>query len=164
MRHVLRINHNRLPHKLSSPARPGQKTSHPHHGLAHHCVGRNQHGVGIRSGHRVSEKLLSRPIVAYERKNMPIHPSMKELYPKNWPAISKRIRFERAGNRCEACGAENYQPHPETGSRVVLTIAHLDHNPAKQRRRQPGRALPEVSQHLRRAQAPCQPQALPAAF
>lgn len=55
---------------------------------------------------------------------------MKDLYPKNWPAISKRIRFERAGNKCEECGADNYRPHPETGSRVVLTVAHLDHNPA----------------------------------
>ena len=53
---------------------------------------------------------------------MPIHPSMKELYPKNWPAISKRIRFERAGNRCEWCDAENYKPHSQTGSRVVLTV------------------------------------------
>ena len=61
---------------------------------------------------------------------MPIHPSMRALYPKNWPAISRRIRFERAGNRCEWCGAENYRPHPETDSRVVLTVAHLDHSPA----------------------------------
>ena len=60
---------------------------------------------------------------------MPIHPSMKERYPKNWPAISKRIRFERAGNRCEWCDAENYKLHPQTGSRVVLTVAHLDHDP-----------------------------------
>ena len=60
---------------------------------------------------------------------MPIHPSMKDLYPKNWPAISRRIRFERAGNRCEWCDAENYRPHPQTGSRVVLTVAHLDHDP-----------------------------------
>ena len=29
---------------------------------------------------------------------IPIHPSMKDRYPKNWPAISKRIHFERAGN------------------------------------------------------------------
>ena len=49
-------------------------------------------------------------------------------YPANWKQISKRIRFERAGNRCEVCGAENYQPHPETGSRVVLTVAHLNHD------------------------------------
>lgn len=54
----------------------------------------------------------------------------KSLYPADWKAISKRIRFERAGGRCEFCGAENAQPHPLTGSKVVLTVAHLDHNPA----------------------------------
>ena len=27
--------------------------------------------------------------------------------------------------RCEWCGAVNYQPHPDTGSKVVLTIAHV---------------------------------------
>ena len=61
---------------------------------------------------------------------MPIHPSMKDRYPDDWPAISKRIRFERAGNRCEWCAAANGWPHPVTGSTVVLTVAHLDHDPA----------------------------------
>ena len=61
---------------------------------------------------------------------MPIHPDMKDCYPKNWDAISKRIRFERADNHCEVCGAENYQPHPETGSRVILSVGHLDHSPS----------------------------------
>ena len=56
---------------------------------------------------------------------MPFH---KERYPDNWKEISLRIRA-RAGGKCEFCGAENYQPHPITGSRVVLTVAHLDHNP-----------------------------------
>lgn len=28
-------------------------------------------------------------------------------YPKNWKEISKRIRFERAGNKCEWCGIPN---------------------------------------------------------
>ena len=60
---------------------------------------------------------------------MPIHPDMKDRYPDDWEDISRRIRFERAGNRCEHCGAENYKPHPVTGSRVVLTVAHLDHTP-----------------------------------
>ena len=60
---------------------------------------------------------------------MPIKPENKAKYPKDWKAISLRIR-ERAGNRCEFCGAENYQPHPVTGSKVILTVAHLDHNPA----------------------------------
>jgi hypothetical protein len=36
---------------------------------------------------------------------------------------------ERAGQRCEGCGAANHEPHPVTGSRVVLTVAHLDHQP-----------------------------------
>lgn len=64
---------------------------------------------------------------------MPITPDRLPLYPKNWAAISKRIRFERAQNRCEHCGAENHRPHPVTGSRVVLTVAHLNHDPADNR-------------------------------
>ena len=36
---------------------------------------------------------------------MPIRPELRALYPDDWPAISRRIRFERAGNRCEWCGA-----------------------------------------------------------
>lgn len=35
------------------------------------------------------------------------------------------MRFYRARNRCEWCGAENHQAHPVTGSRVVLTVAHV---------------------------------------
>ena len=60
---------------------------------------------------------------------MPIRPENKKRYPKNWKQISERIRFDRAGNRCEKCGAENYKPHPITGSKVILTVAHLDHTP-----------------------------------
>ena len=65
---------------------------------------------------------------------MPIRPENRARYPKDWPAISRRIR-ERAGNRCEGspafpeCRAVNGEPHPVTGSRVVLTVAHLDHQP-----------------------------------
>ena len=55
-------------------------------------------------------------------------PFVKERYPENWPAISRRIR-ERSDGRCEFCGAQNYEPHPVTRSRVVLTVAHLDHDP-----------------------------------
>lgn len=51
-----------------------------------------------------------------------------KLYHPNWKAISRRIRFERAQNKCEWCQAENYQPHPVTGSKVILTVAHIDHN------------------------------------
>jgi len=52
-------------------------------------------------------------------------PMKRELYPDNWEEISHRIRFERAGNRCEWCGAANGFPSPVTGSKVVLTVAHL---------------------------------------
>jgi len=54
---------------------------------------------------------------------MPIDYS--KYHPK-WKLISKLIRFKRAQNKCEWCGAENYQPHPITGSRVILTCAHID--------------------------------------
>ena len=46
-------------------------------------------------------------------------------YPENWKEIRKEI-LARAGNQCELCGAENGKPHWKTGSKVVLTIAHLD--------------------------------------
>jgi len=60
---------------------------------------------------------------------MPIRPENLGRYPRDWAAISRRIRFERAGGRCEWCGAAHGQPHPVTGSVVVLTVAHLNHTP-----------------------------------
>lgn len=45
-------------------------------------------------------------------------------YPDKWRAISLAIR-EREGWRCKWCGAENGKPNPATGSKVVLTVAHL---------------------------------------
>lgn len=65
---------------------------------------------------------------------MPIRPENRARYPKDWPEISARVRA-RAGNRCEGspafpdCRAENGKPHPETSSKVVLTVAHLNHLP-----------------------------------
>jgi hypothetical protein len=53
----------------------------------------------------------------------------RSLYPNDWEKISNRIRFERAGGVCEWCGAVHGALHPVTGSRVVLTVAHLDHDP-----------------------------------
>ena len=53
-------------------------------------------------------------------------PIDKTKYPPDWEAISSRIRFSRAQNRCEQCGAENYKPNPQTGKEVVLTVAHLN--------------------------------------
>lgn len=61
---------------------------------------------------------------------MPIRKEMRARYPSDWKLRSRFVREVRAGNRCEWCGAVNGQPHPETGSRVVLTTAHVyDHRP-----------------------------------
>ncbi|MCD0160312.1 hypothetical protein IHN63_03225 [Deinococcus sp. 6YEL10] len=65
---------------------------------------------------------------------MPIRPENRKLYPSNWKDLAASIR-ERAGNACEGipaypdCRAANHEPHPVTGSHVVLTTAHLDHDP-----------------------------------
>lgn len=56
---------------------------------------------------------------------MPIRPEMRKRYPRDWKLRSRFIRFYRAKNCCEWCGAENYQPHPVTGSTVILTVAHI---------------------------------------
>lgn len=58
---------------------------------------------------------------------MPIRPENKARYPKNWQEIRAKI-LERADNKCEFCGIPNYTIR-ENGSKVVLTIAHLDHVP-----------------------------------
>lgn len=71
---------------------------------------------------------------------MPIRPENRQRYPADWPAISVRIRNERASGRCECdgecrtghkgrCEALNGESQPVTGSVVVLTVAHLDHTP-----------------------------------
>ncbi len=39
---------------------------------------------------------------------MPIRLENKDRYPKDWPAISQQVR-ERAGQKCEKCGAPNGQ-------------------------------------------------------
>ena len=85
---------------------------------------------------------------------MPIRPEERARYPKDWPAISRRIR-EREGQRCKWCSAPNGReivrlksdpsrwyawPLPDPQTRhdsgtwsapvtVVLTVAHLDHTP-----------------------------------
>ena len=74
---------------------------------------------------------------------MPIRPSERARYPKDWRAISLAIR-ERAGQRCECegeCGLHRTNPGPRrcieingaigvhTRGKIVLTVAHLDHTP-----------------------------------
>jgi hypothetical protein len=56
---------------------------------------------------------------------MPIRPENRARYPKDWDLRSRFVRFVRARNRCEWCGATNGEPHPLTGSKVVLTAAHV---------------------------------------
>ena len=61
---------------------------------------------------------------------MPIREEMRARYPADWALRSRFVRVVRAGNRCEWCGAVNGEPHPVTGSDVVLTAAHVhDHRP-----------------------------------
>lgn len=70
----------------------------------------------------------------------PVRASEKARYPKDWKAISARIKFERAGGKCECeglCGLNHEGRCPNehggssnlTGAKVVLTTAHLDHIP-----------------------------------
>lgn len=83
---------------------------------------------------------------------MPIRPENRARYPKDWQRVVERIRT-RSGGRCEfrldhfnsvytaktpkvrtkRCSARNGKPHPLTGSMVVLTVAHLNHQPEDNR-------------------------------
>jgi hypothetical protein len=38
---------------------------------------------------------------------MPIRPEPRPLYPPRWRELSARVRFARAGGRCQGCG----RPH-----------------------------------------------------
>jgi hypothetical protein len=40
---------------------------------------------------------------------MPIRRELRPFYPPNWKELSHRVRFERAGGHCEACG----RPHAQ---------------------------------------------------
>ena len=65
---------------------------------------------------------------------MPIRPEMRDRYAKYWPVLSGFIRRARALAQCEWCGAVNGITHPVTGSKVVLTVAHVhDHRPENDR-------------------------------
>ena len=70
-------------------------------------------------------------------------PIDRTKYPPDWPAISRRIREERAAGRCECvgecardhggpgarCDELNRTPARAFRGRVVLTVAHLNHTP-----------------------------------
>lgn len=71
---------------------------------------------------------------------MPIRPENRDRYPANWPDIALAIK-QRADWRCECrgeCGRGTHEGrcpnvHKQaaygTGSRVILTVAHLNHTP-----------------------------------
>jgi hypothetical protein len=73
---------------------------------------------------------------------VPIRPENRHLYPPNWTAITYWVRFVRAAGRCECVGECGRGTHPGrcpnehegaaygTGNRVILTTAHLNHQPA----------------------------------
>lgn len=74
-------------------------------------------------------------------------PMDRSKYPKDWPQISRRIRFERAQGRCEWCDVPNYALRDnesliwveasdvdqhgepsfdlEAATMIILTVAHL---------------------------------------
>jgi 5-methylcytosine-specific restriction endonuclease McrA len=70
---------------------------------------------------------------------MPIRPEMRRKYPKEWKRISLEVRQYRAGWQCEMvtgfvrCEARQGQPHPITGSKVMLALCHLNHDPSDNR-------------------------------
>jgi hypothetical protein len=71
----------------------------------------------------------------------PIRAENRDRYPRNWAALSRWVKVDRAGGRCECegeCGRGTHdgrcpnvhgEPAYGTGSKVVLTTAHLDHTP-----------------------------------
>lgn len=63
---------------------------------------------------------------------MPIKPENRKRYPKTWKLISSYRRRVVARNRCERCDIENGTLN-ERGSRVVLTVAHLNDTPEDNR-------------------------------
>ena len=75
---------------------------------------------------------------------MPIRPENLARYPANWAAVIVPRITQRSGYRCECtghcgiahgptgkerCEARGDQWHPVTGSMVVLTVMHLNHQP-----------------------------------
>lgn len=73
---------------------------------------------------------------------MPVSREKQKLYPggsltsRLWKDLQDWVRA-RSGNRCEGspkypqCRAFNGAKHPVTGSIVVLTVAHVAHDPSR---------------------------------
>lgn len=62
---------------------------------------------------------------------MPIRKELRHFYGAAWRKEIRPRILERENHRCKFCGRQN---HAIDGSaRIVLTIAHLNHNPADNR-------------------------------
>lgn len=73
----------------------------------------------------------------------PIRPENRHRYGDDWKEFSNHIRFVRAKGRCECegecgrgthdgrCPNRHKEPAYGTGSKVILTVAHLDHTPER---------------------------------
>ena len=70
----------------------------------------------------------------------PILAENRRRYPRNWRAISDHIRGVRAAGRCECagecglhhdrrCDERHGEPAKWAQGKIVLTVAHLDHEP-----------------------------------
>ena len=56
---------------------------------------------------------------------MPISRELAPGYPKDWGLRRRFILEHRSRGRCEWCGAADREPHPVTGSEVVLTLTQV---------------------------------------
>jgi len=65
---------------------------------------------------------------------MPVRPESRARYPANWKEIALKLKDD-VNWTCEGspaypdCRAEHGEDHPVTKSKVVLTVAHLNHTP-----------------------------------
>lgn len=50
------------------------------------------------------------------------------LYHPKWPLISRLVRFQRAGGKCERCSCQHARPHRSRGYKVHLATVHLNHD------------------------------------
>lgn len=60
-------------------------------------------------------------------------PIDRRRYHRRWSLISRLVRYRRALNRCEHCGARGGTDHPITGKVIQLGCAHLDQDPGNNR-------------------------------
>ena len=136
-------------HGIPLPGRAGRHHQAPRHRQGQRAEGCRHRG-GARSWLRACRRQRGRrhraaavgdrgrgggAVMPISSKNMRCYPGGSIRSPE-WLAIRCAI-LNRAQHHCEGapahypeCRAANGERHPETGSKVVLTIAHLDQDPA----------------------------------